>query len=398
MHVNTINNTIFSVKIFFIVAHKQQKGGKMNFLKKAGRLEKLVKLYSKNRSQMSKLNLISPISKRIPEKNKQDAIPGNDESDCDDGELPEIPSLDEIFDSWVNFKSLSIREQTLYSYVKQYRKHVSPFFGRMKPTEITTDDIVRFVNEKQNNGMASTSISNYMNVLKSILTYCHSKYGSSLPLFVKIHCERSEERVFSLEEYCRLLRFLTANLTKKRLLLLFLLTMGIRAGEACALRWENVEADRIIIAKTVSRRYDKEADTTHLALYDTKSRSSFRTIPIPTSLQPVVKSFKTICGGKGFVAPNRKGNFLNPKVLRSALIDACEQTGIIGAKPHTLRHSFATRCLELDIPIDVIATFLGHKLPGVTSTYIHTSFKRMQDNCEKLNSLIVDACASSKNV
>lgn len=53
---------------------------------------------------------------------------------------------------------------------------------------------------------------------------------------------------------------------------------------------------------------------------------------------------------------------------------ACKKAGILTNKPdahfHSLRHSFATRCIEKGIPIHHVKTLLGHSSISTTNVYL----------------------------
>ena len=41
------------------------------------------------------------------------------------------------------------------------------------------------------------------------------------------------------------------------------------------------------------------------------------------------------------------------------------------AKPHSLRHSFATRLMERGVPVETVRILLGHASLKTTQTYLH---------------------------
>ena len=54
-----------------------------------------------------------------------------------------------------------------------------------------------------------------------------------------------------------------------------------------------------------------------------------------------------------------------------------------------LRHSFATKCVELGFDIKLLSEILGHANVNITlNRYVHPSIKLKHANMNKLNSLI----------
>ena len=56
------------------------------------------------------------------------------------------------------------------------------------------------------------------------------------------------------------------------------------------------------------------------------------------------------------------------------LYKVCEDAGIKNISMHTLRHTFATRCIERGVPIKALQTILGHaNITTTMDTYVHAS-------------------------
>ncbi|MBP3706773.1 MAG: tyrosine-type recombinase/integrase, partial [Clostridia bacterium] len=53
---------------------------------------------------------------------------------------------------------------------------------------------------------------------------------------------------------------------------------------------------------------------------------------------------------------------------------------------HTLRHTFATRCVEVNFEIKSLSEILGHSSPRITlERYVHSSINLKRDNMKKLD-------------
>ena len=58
---------------------------------------------------------------------------------------------------------------------------------------------------------------------------------------------------------------------------------------------------------------------------------------------------------------------------------------IQGASFHTLRHTFATRCVELGFDIKTLSEILGHSSVKITlDRYVHTSLEQKRQNMQKI--------------
>ena len=63
-------------------------------------------------------------------------------------------------------------------------------------------------------------------------------------------------------------------------------------------------------------------------------------------------------------------------------ICACDLKGVTF---HTLRHTFATRCIEADFEIKTLSEILGHANTAITlNRYVHCSMELKRENMKKL--------------
>ncbi len=65
-----------------------------------------------------------------------------------------------------------------------------------------------------------------------------------------------------------------------------------------------------------------------------------------------------------------------------------ERCGIRNAHFHTLRHTFATRCIEVGFDVKSLSEILGHANVSITlNRYVHPSMELKQKNMDKLSEL-----------
>jgi len=138
---------------------------------------------------------------------------------------------------------------------------------------------------------------------------------------------------------------------------------GLRRGEACGLRWSDVDLERRLI--TVRRSYEGR----------TKSGKD-RLVPISAELVPILIQHKLADPWKGeLVFPNDEGEILSPDTrLRSVMWEACDRCKIPRIRVHDLRHVFSSYFVMGGGDIFTLERILGHSTPQITSdTYAHLS-------------------------
>lgn len=173
---------------------------------------------------------------------------------------------------------------------------------------------------------------------------------------------------------------------------------GMRSSEWRALRWKDVNFDKLEIH--VTQRVDK-----YRAIGKPKSEAGFRTIPVPSIVINALKELKLKQGNKsGLVFPNPNGETRShvnlthkgiiPAMIRAGItVLATDKTGkqVLKAKytgAHPLRHFFASWLINrkedggLGLPPKMVQERLGHSSIVVTmDTYGHL-FPRLDDGTE----------------
>lgn len=164
----------------------------------------------------------------------------------------------------------------------------------------------------------------------------------------------------------------------KRQLLIELYT-GMRMGEINALAPEDIDFNRSLIHvhKTVSTGLNNRSfisDTT-------KTDAGNRYVPInnlvKSILEESVSDMKS--NPEGLIFYNhRRGSIINTSQVNSYFNRVAEKAGIDITGQHSLRHTFATRCIEAGITPVVLKTWLGH-------TDIHVTLDTYSDVFDRLN-------------
>ncbi len=151
-------------------------------------------------------------------------------------------------------------------------------------------------------------------------------------------------------------RILEAALTMRDQLLLGLMYgCGLKVGEACTLRWRDIDLDQGTI--TVHRGGNPVAPQ--------------RTVRFPSQLLPVLRHGIEVCRTDAYVfVGSRTGKHLSirmvGKVLRKAVKAAAIDKPVCGM---TLRHSYAVHCLQLGSSIREVQEVLGHDRIETTMIY-----------------------------
>lgn len=191
---------------------------------------------------------------------------------------------------------------------------------------------------------------------------------------------KTEIQIFTKAEQLKLEEVLLDDLTLEKFGIFFCLYTGLRIGEICALRWENIdiETKRIFIRKTITRIKNPDDDAngkTMIVIDDPKSISSIREIPIPEFLLPMLKQFEQS------VQPNYyfitgTDQFLETRTYFNHYKKILKTVGLEHYNFHALRHTFATRCVENGSDAKTLSEILGHANVKITlDRYVHPNYE-----------------------
>lgn len=172
--------------------------------------------------------------------------------------------------------------------------------------------------------------------------------------------------------------------------MLLSLFTGIRVGEICALRWEDISFSEqtIYVHQTMQRLQDRSNSTnkTKIVITTPKSACSIRTIPLPEELLPILEAHRTT--STGYLLTNSDQNYIEPRTMQNRFKKALQICSIENANYHSLRHTFATRCIELGFDIKSLSEILGHASVNITlNRYVHPSLELKKENMQRLSVL-----------
>ena len=83
---------------------------------------------------------------------------------------------------------------------------------------------------------------------------------------------------------------------------------------------------------------------------------------------------------------NDDNKFVEPRTLQNKFKKILKDIHITDTNFHTLRHTFATRCIELGFDIKSLSEILGHATVNITmNRYVHPTLEMKKKNMQKLS-------------
>ena len=160
---------------------------------------------------------------------------------------------------------------------------------------------------------------------------------------------------------------------------------GVRIGELCGLQMKDISlTDKTIsINKTVQRIYDKKKGESYLHIGPPKTKTSARTIPVPSLLMNIIKKFYTENPNHYFLTGKTKPT--EPRTYRQFFSRFLKRHGLQKVKFHEIRHTFAVRAIEIpEFDVKSLSEILGHKNVSFTLNVYGSANLQQKVKCMNL--------------
>ena len=250
--------------------------------------------------------------------------------------------------------------------------------------ELTEDDIIAFF--KTQLDYSQSCINKMYQLLGAVLGKAtHRKIIEDNPI-KEIKCPKSNKktipvRALTVDEQKKLLNVLKNEDIRYSDIMLLSMFTGMRVGECCALMVEDINLnDRTIsVNKTVARgKYGKNV------FNETKTSAGTRTLFVNDD---VADFLRTIIGKKksGLLFLSRNQNLVTTNQVNysySATLKAyriVDETVYGRVDLHSLRHTYATRCIESGMPAKVLQKILGHTDINITLNTYCSVFEKFRN-------------------
>ena len=149
-----------------------------------------------------------------------------------------------------------------------------------------------------------------------------------------------------------------------------ILETGLRAGEALALEWSDIDEEKRTLKVTKNPVRVNGKNTVQRT---TKTESGRRTIPLNSRAMEAVQHLKAqAVPGCPFVFATQTEKHLSYRNLLATMETACQASGVEHRGLHALRHSFASNLYARGVEVKIISKLLGHASVEITyNRYIH---------------------------
>lgn len=299
-------------------------------------------------------------------------------------------TLSEWIEKWIESQR-QIKKTTKMMYESHLKNHIAPCIGNVKLKRLNEDIIQSFIDDLTDKYSPKT-VHAIASMLRLALTEAKRRKHIT-DIYSDIRLPKIRQRpaqVLTKDEQKRLEKVILDGKSRIDIGILVCLYTGIRIGELCALRWENINLNNAIIKiqSTAQRiKADDGKTKTKINIDAPKSVASTRSIPIPTFL---VEQLKIYQRESGYILKDN-GGYTDTRTVSNRFKQLLKEAEIEDVNFHCLRHTFSTRALELGFDAKTLSEILGHS--SVTTTlnlYAHSLPEHKRQEMEKLSGIFND--------
>jgi len=240
-------------------------------------------------------------------------------------------------------------------------------------------------------GLAPNTIAGILSVLKLSLNKAVALGIAEKQFASSIQRPKSHEKkieCFTKEEQRKIENYILSGNKDTLFGITLCLYTGLRIGELLALRWSDMDFEKSIVTVTKSchdewknGRYKKVIDTP-------KTANSARVIPVPKQLVGRLKAIKKRAKGD-FVICGINKNGVKVRCYQESYYRILRKLNIPHKGFHSLRHTFATRAIEIGMDVKTLSELMGHSNPTVTlKRYAHSLLEHKTEMMNRLGKLL----------
>jgi integrase len=314
--------------------------------------------------------------------------------------LQEVPTVDEVFKEWREIRDEELKASSVHTETWAFIKFLKKF-GTKPISDVTGQEIQRFI---LNLNLAPTTRVIRKTYYNLLFEYAQKVgYIKSNPMLQvvlpKIRATsddvRRKQNGFLDRKEMRLILNYGYSLSKYRrqtALFEFMFLTGLRIGELLALKWEDVDFQKMSL--TVNHTLNLHGYVANARqLLSPKTAHSYRTISLNKRCMEILELFSKDSYDKEFIFVSEKGRIYGRDELSTYFKRICsKKLGSEGKERryhlHMLRHSHISLLVEMNVPIKVIMERVGHSNEKmILQVYSHVTKNMRNDLNFKMNEL-----------
>jgi integrase len=287
----------------------------------------------------------------------------------------EVPKFSKFVERYLEHSATENKSSTIKAKRDILRCHLEPAFGGLFLDAVGTRELDAFKAQLLKK-VSKKTVNNVLTVLHNILATA-KEWGElhELPKLTWLKAPKPAFDFLTFAEAEQLVQGCEAG--RWGTMVVLVLNAGLRIGEVCGLRWEDVDmrAGRLMVRRRVWR-----------GTLDTPKGGREREVPLNEKALAALQAWPRQLHIP-WVFPQRDGGFIrNPQhAPADAILRQAERAGLRPIGWHTLRHTFASHLVMKGVSLKAVQELLGHADISMTMRYAHLAPEVKKDAVRMLD-------------
>lgn len=324
-------------------------------------------------------------------------------------------TVDDWYEIWIsNYKDGLVKNNTTKNYKNRYQFNIKNEIGDMKLCDVKQINCQKILNSmfdsgKYSNGTMELTQITLHAIFKGAVENDYLQKNPAEGLKLKLRENEKEERRVLTREEQRVFKEYAKNTLYSNAYCLVLVT-GLRAGEVGGLQWKDIDFENRCL--NVQRTILQDAKKGGFYYGSPKTKLSKRKIPLTDEAISILKNQKLLQNKlklkskswdnkwDGLVFTTTNGKPVGASTFRTMMIRIVKNINFdrkCNSKNekyeefehcymHSLRHTFATRCIENGVQPKTLQKILGHSTLSTTmDLYVHVTDDQIFSEMDKMN-------------
>ena len=298
-------------------------------------------------------------------------------------------TLNELFDIYIEHQSAKLKDNSIKQ-IKNAAKKMSHFIGDIRINELNSYNYRKYFLNAVENELAQSTISEYNSKINAALNFA---VKNEFIIKNRVSGEQFEvvnnRKVYTATEIQIIFNFIKNKRPYMYVPVLFLQHTGVRAGEMCGIKWEDIDFENNVV--NIKRTITSSGEGTP------KTKNSYREIPLTEKLIGELNKYKIqqkatllkkgVAASvlqadkfeKRFAFLSARGIPLPYQTVKKFFITIRKELKVEGAKAHAFRHTFASKLIAEGVDIATVANLLGDTIDTVQKIYVHAMENKKEE-------------------
>lgn len=281
---------------------------------------------------------------------------------------PDKKTIEQVLNPWLETAKATLRYSAYETYAHHVREHILPKVGKVKAKLLNIHHVQDMLFSMARKGLAKNTIRNTRATLRAALDTVKRDYPAAYIAVVDAKLPKTKKertkKAFTPEQAQQFL--IAVETDRLKALYWVALLLGLRKGEVCGLKIEDVDLEgKVIYIRRAAQRQRGKG----IVEIEPKTKASESPLPLPDVLIPILRAHLEMLDEdrgyskwkeRGLLFPTTVGSYISTENLSRHFKSILDRAALPDIRFHDLRRSTATLLASMGVPARVTMEILRH--------------------------------------